>query len=207
MRNADIALHETGMQLQSQRTELYQESQLTDQTRREKSWPSEELEMRNRSFQEDRARNCQEIEELRRICCAEAERARQFKYDELSVQQRENPSAVSQLLTQIQELQDKVKSLNDAKEFYDPETASSSALSHFPSQPTSVPSPRGMISRDSCLQPDTRNSLGASGHVFQGPLAREEPSSAFFETSKNLAFSSCRLKPIDTGKIAEKDKD
>ena len=34
--NADIALYETDMQLQSQRMELYHANQLTDQTRREK---------------------------------------------------------------------------------------------------------------------------------------------------------------------------
>ena len=38
MRNADIALSATGMQLQSQRMEHYQANQLIDQTRREKSW-------------------------------------------------------------------------------------------------------------------------------------------------------------------------
>ena len=38
MRNADIALCETGMQRQSQMMELYQANQLTDQTRRGKSW-------------------------------------------------------------------------------------------------------------------------------------------------------------------------
>ena len=48
--NADIALYETGMQLQSQRMELYQANQLTDQTRREKSWLCDEVEMRNRAF-------------------------------------------------------------------------------------------------------------------------------------------------------------
>ena len=57
IRDADITLYETGMQLQSQRLELYRANQLTDQTRREKSWLCEELEMRNRTFQEDRARN------------------------------------------------------------------------------------------------------------------------------------------------------
>ena len=39
-------------------------------------------------------------------------------------------------------------SLNDAKELYDPETASSSGLSHVPSQPMSIASPRGSISRE-----------------------------------------------------------
>ena len=63
MRNADPALSETGMQFQSQRMELYQANQLTDQTRSERSWVCDELEMRNRAFQEDRARNCHEIEE------------------------------------------------------------------------------------------------------------------------------------------------
>ena len=37
MQTADIALYEIGMQLQTQRMELYQTNQLTDQTQREKS--------------------------------------------------------------------------------------------------------------------------------------------------------------------------
>ena len=86
--------------------------------------------------------------------------------------------------------------MNDAKEFNDPETASNSGLSHVPSQPMSIPSPRGMITLDSCLQLDTRNSLGTSGRVF-------EYLHALFGNSKNLASSSCRLNPIHTGKIAE----
>ena len=36
-RNADIVLYESGMQLQSQRMELHQANQLSDQTQREKS--------------------------------------------------------------------------------------------------------------------------------------------------------------------------
>ena len=48
--------------------------------------------MRNGAFQEDRARDRQEIEELRRICCAEADRARQLKFDELPMQQKERES-------------------------------------------------------------------------------------------------------------------
>ena len=87
---------------------------MSDQAQREKSWLCEELDMRNLAFQEDLARDCQEIEELRRICCAEADRARQLKYDELSMRQKENLSTLNQLMAQIQELQDKVKSLNDA---------------------------------------------------------------------------------------------
>ena len=73
------------------------------------------------------------------MCCVEADRARQLKLDELSLQQKENLSAVSQLMAQIQELRDKV-TLNNAKEFHDPETASGSGLSQVPSQPTRIPS-------------------------------------------------------------------
>ena len=113
--------NQTDRQLESQRMELYQENQLTDEAQREKSWPCEELDIRNKASEEDRARDYQDIEELRRICCAEADRARRLKYDELSTQQKENPSTVNQLMVQIQELQDKVNSLNDAKEFCDPD--------------------------------------------------------------------------------------
>ena len=37
------------------------------------------------------------------------------------MQQKENLSTLNQVMARIQELQDKVKSLNDAKEFCDPE--------------------------------------------------------------------------------------
>ena len=58
IRDADITLYETGMQLQSQRLELYRANQLTDQTRREKSWLCEELEMKKQSFS---GRSCTEL--------------------------------------------------------------------------------------------------------------------------------------------------
>ena len=59
-----------------------------------------ELEMRNRLFRENQAKDCQEIEELRRTCCEEADRARQARIDELSMHQERSP-----MLTQIRELQ------------------------------------------------------------------------------------------------------
>ena len=142
--------------------------------------------MRNRLFNESRARDCQEIEELRRICCEGTNRARQLRIDELSLQQE------SELLTQIHDLQNKVNSLSDAREFFDRDTASSSGASHVPSQPLIIPSPREVRSRDSGLPRDTRNIMGTSGNVFKSLLAREGPSSFIFENSKNLASSSGR---------------
>ena len=75
-----------------------------------KSACMENLELRNRLFQENHARDCQEIAELRRICCEESRRARQARIDELSLDHERNPTTVSQLLTQIRELQNKVNS-------------------------------------------------------------------------------------------------
>ena len=107
------------------------------------------------------------------MCCTEAERAQQLRIDELSTQKEESKSTVNQFMVQIQALQDMVNSLNDFSEFYDLEPASSSGLSHVPSQLMSVPSPRGMLGRDSCLQPDTRNSFGISGNVFEKSICTE----------------------------------
>ena len=73
-----------------------------------------------------------------------------------------------------------IQEKNGAREFFDPETASSFGSSHVPSQPMSIPSLRELISHDSCLQLDTRNSFGMSGDIFEDLLAPSEPSAAFF---------------------------
>ena len=119
------------------------------------------LEMRNRRFQESRARDCQEIEESRRICCEETDRARQLRNVELSVQQERNPTTVSQLLIQIQDLQNKANPLSDAREFYD--------ICRL------IPGMLWVLQETS----------------FESLPAREGPSSALLHNSRNLASSSC----------------
>ena len=79
--------------------------------------------------------------------------------------------------------------------------ARSSGASHIASQPWTVPSTREMSSRDSGLPPNTRNSTGILGNVFESLLARELPPSAPFENPKNLASSSCGLRRDVTGGI------
>ena len=91
--------------------------------------------MRNRLFQECRARGCKEIEGLRRFCSLEEEKARQSRIEELSMNQERSPSVVNQLMSEIQELQNKVNSLTDARDFHDGEGSSSSGSSHVPSRP------------------------------------------------------------------------
>ena len=108
---------------------------------------------------------------------------------------------MNQLLAQIQDLQDKVSSLSDAREFHDPETASSAGATHVRSQTPKFLSPRTMPRCDSGLPRNTQSCMGTSGHVFERPLAQEGRSSTVFNNSKNLASSSCGLKQSDTGKI------
>ena len=101
---------------------------------------------------------------------------------------RGNTAIVSQLMTQIRDLQNQLNSLADAREFYDPETASSSGAMHMAEQERFelgrtlhhtliIPSPGGMLSRDSGLPHDTRNTVGTSGNVFERLPAPEGPSS------------------------------
>ena len=100
-------------------------------------------------------------------------RARQVRVFELSTHQERNPSTVSQLLTQIQELQNKVNSLSDAREsFYDPEAVLERPT--FPVDPLLFPSPRTMPRCDSGLPHDTRNTMGTSGNVSNDYLLEED---------------------------------
>ena len=153
-------------------------------------------------------RSYEESSRNRRIkkkkCCTEGDRAKQLRIDELSIPEKESRSTVHELMVQIQELQDKVNSLNDFSEFNDPETASSSGSSHVPSQLMRIPSPRGSLSRDSCLEPDTRNSFGISGNVLDDPPAPSEPPAAFFDISRNSASAQCEPVSLITGRLLDR---
>ena len=68
----------------------------------------------------------------------------------------------------------------------------------------SIPCPRGLISRDSCLQPDTRNSFRTSGHVFEDLPAPGELPPALFGNSRFVASASCGPVSVITGRLAER---
>ena len=163
--------------------------------------------MRTRLFQEDHARDCQEIEELRRICCEKKDRARQAKIDELSMQQERNPTTASHLMAQIRELQNKVNSLSDAREFYDLETASSSGATHVSDQTSSILSPRTLPHCDSGLPRDTQNGTDITGNVFEQPPVQEGLSSTVFHNLKNLPSSSQELRPDTTETARKRDSE
>ena len=86
--NYDIALDETNRQLVSQRLEPYHAYQWADQAQRAKICLFGNLIARNRSYQEIRAKDCQEIEEPRRICCEQGDRARRELMSFLCFRQR-----------------------------------------------------------------------------------------------------------------------
>ena len=131
-RISDFAFQEINQEFESQRFQLHQASRWADQAQRDKISLEGELELRNGLCQEDRAGDCQEIEELRSICREETDRARQARIEELSMHSERNPTTVSQLMAEIRELQNKVNPFPDAREFYDPEPGSSSGATPVP---------------------------------------------------------------------------
>ena len=127
--------------------------------RREKTRLHEELAKRERALRETHISSIHEVEELNR--------AQELRIDEFSTEElRESQAAIHELASQFQELQERVNLMNDSGEFQDVASACSGRFSHVPIQPTVVPSPRCMPSRDQSLRPDTWNLLGTSGNVF-----------------------------------------
>ena len=101
----------------------------------------------------------QEMQELRR--------AQELRVDEFSSRRlRESHDTIQKLTSQIQELQEKVNCTSDSREFQDGESICSRKISHVPSHPAVIPSPRARSSRDRTLRPATWNSSGIHGNVF-----------------------------------------
>ena len=74
--------------------------------------------------------------------------------------------------------------------------SSSGKLSHVPSQPASVPSLGGMLSRDPRLRPETWNLSDTSGNVFYSPRAEIDFVIDTLSRNASLLESKCyRRKP------------
>ena len=78
-RNSGYALFESQRELGSQRQQLVMANHWADQAQRERIHLCSELEMRRHLHQESEARNCQEIEELKRRCCQEVNSSKTTK--------------------------------------------------------------------------------------------------------------------------------
>ena len=78
------------------------------------------------------------------------------------------------LTSQMQELQEQMKSMNDSGEFQEVESNYSGRLSYVPSQPAGIPSSRSMLSCDERLPLDTWNTSGLQDHHIAGiPRGRD----------------------------------
>ena len=119
--------------------------------------------MRNRLFLQSRARDCQEIRELRRFCYEEADKTIQSTFEEFLMNQQRSPCVVIQDMSEIQELQKKVNSLTDARDFHDPERFSSSGSSHVPTRSLTIPSRSEKPSREPATPNGTRSAYGYFG--------------------------------------------
>ena len=103
-----------------------------------------------------------------------------MRIDEFSRQDlRESQATMQDLMSQIQELQEEVNLMIDSREFQDVESVCSGKLSHVPSQPAIVPSPRSVPSRDQSLRLDTWNLFGTQGNVFDSPRAINSSSTPY----------------------------
>ena len=108
---AQRKLYEAEAEVEARNWEINQEIESQrfrpHQAQRDKISLCGELELTSRLFQENHARDCQAIGEMRSICCEEADRARQARSD-VSMQQERNSTTVSQMMAQIRELQNEV---------------------------------------------------------------------------------------------------
>ena len=108
-----------------------------------------------------------------------------------SVQKLRESHAPIHLTSQIQDLQERVNCMNDSREFQEKESICSGKLSHVPSQPAVVPSPRSMLSRDRSMPPDTWNLSGTQGNVLGNP--RDMLDSSQMSWSTTVQRSTGRL--------------
>ena len=81
---------------------------------------------------------------------------------------RENHETIQQLTSQLQQMQEQMKSMNDSGDFQDVESNYDGRLSHVSSEPFMIPSSRYLLSRDKRLPPDTWNQSGLHENFFFG---------------------------------------
>ena len=131
----DCSLRELQRQCHSSRMDIDHTNLGYETSRREQARLHEELAQRERALRETHIQIIHEVEEMKR--------AQEMRIDEFSRQ-----ATAHELASHTQELQDSVNLMNDSGEVQDAESPCSGRLSHIPSQPAIVPSPRSLLSRD-----------------------------------------------------------
>ena len=178
-RNSDIPLYEVNQELESQRSKLQQRNQSADHVHRGKTRRYGELQVKKRFCRKNHAKDCQEIEESRTICCEEADWTRQAKimncprtkkssYDCDSVVDSKSGFTKQHNFFVLRERN--LRSWNSEQLKCDPT---------FRVNPSTIPSPRTMPCRDS--------GAWCTEHCASGNTP--------FNNSKNLVSSSHELRP------------
>ena len=76
-------------------------------------------------------------------------------------------------MAQIRDLKNKVDSLSDPREYYDPESGSSSGATHFPDQISTILNSRTSPRCDSGLPRNTKKLYGYERKRFERPAVQE----------------------------------
>ena len=168
-RNSGYALFESQRELGSQRQQLVMANHWADQAQRERIHLCSELEMRRHLHQESEARNCQEIEELKRRCCQEVIAARQQKLDELNAQQNQDS-----FQDQVRRLQERQEFIEHSRIFQDPDSPCSYGSTPITHQARIASSSR-KPSREARTPRITRTDMSISGDAHDCQPARCDP--------------------------------
>ena len=159
------------------------------------------------SSQEDHARDCQETEELRRICLRRS-RSSKTRIDELSKHQERNPTTVSQFFDSDAGVTEQGKFLVRCKSFCTI-LNQGAALERptFPVNPIPFWVPEPCLAAILDCRVNTLNGSGRTGNVFERPPAQEGRSSTIFNNSKNLTPSSSRIQTSYYGNYKEEERE
>ena len=197
----DIAFHETNEESESQRFQLHGQISLNvTKSACMENW-NWEIDS-SKTIMQEIAKKLKNWEEL--IAKKQIEQDKQALMNCLCIKRGILRLWVN-FLTQIQDLQNKVNSLTDAREFHNPESGISSGATHVPDQTSTILSPRTLPRCDSGMPRDTQCGTGITGNVFERPRAEEGLSSTICKNSKNLASSSQWLRPDTTGIARKRD--
>ena len=167
----DSSVRDLQRQLDSNCLEIYCTNEGYEESRKEQARLHEELAQRKRVLRETQIRSIYEVGELKR---AQEMRIDEFSRNEL----RESHATIQELTSQIQELQERMINMNDSREFQDVESIYSGKVSHVPSQPAVVPSPRSMLSHRETFFGHPRGVIDSSQTLYQGILHSTSQSAA-----------------------------
>ena len=205
--HAAHAIQNLSTQLRSQHKKIYHRGQEYKVSRREQALLHAELQNRERAHQDARIKIIQEVEELNEICCSRADRTQDSRTDSLSRHEeshlgkclRGSQPTVDQLTVQIQEVQEHINDLNDARHFEHLETVSSSGSFHVPSHPSVVPSFSASLAATPARSLAHGTCVVCKETFLQTLTAPEKPTAPFFRNERESNSDNGRARVTEHG--------